>query len=45
MIENNVKCTISTDYRMTQFEALKKKRGHGYTKSLCKKAKSKRRRK
>ena len=43
IITENTKCHIQ--YYTTNKEPEKKKRGHGYTKSLCKKAKSKRRQK
>ena len=39
----NTKC--HTQYDIVDKEPEKKKRGHGYTKPLCKKAKAKRKRK
>ena len=43
-MKKNTKTWISGPfYTMTPREPEKKKRGHGYTKTLCKKAKAKRR--
>ena len=45
-MEKDTKCHITDDtiYTMTDKEPKKKKRGRGYTKALCKKAKAKRKR-
>ena len=45
MINNNDKCNVTKTHAIiADLEPPKKKRGHGYTKPLCKKAKAKRKR-
>ena len=43
MINNDQTMHIDRNVTIADFEPPKKKRGHGYTKALCKKAKAKRR--